>query len=112
MIKPLFISETPPGNDPLIVRPGVPVLLALQYTPELMVATALALWFQPALTASVRKLAFVWPLEIVKEKVFDLPLKLVMAIAAGLAPTPARVRTAASFKEIVAVEDKPNSVLI
>jgi hypothetical protein len=67
---------------------------------------------QPALTASVRRLALVWPLEIVKENVFDLPLKSVMAMVAGLAPTPAKVRTAASFKDIVAVEDKPNSVLI
>jgi hypothetical protein len=49
---------------------------------------------------------------IVNANWLDLPLKLVMAIAAGLAPTPARVRTAESFKEIVAVEDKPNSVLI
>jgi hypothetical protein len=76
------------------------------------VAITLEVPGQPALTASVRKLAFVWPLEIVKENVFDLPLKLVMAMAAGLAPTPAKVRTAASFKDIVAVEDKPNSVLI
>jgi hypothetical protein len=109
---PLLISETPPGNDPLTVSAGVPVLVEEIVTPPLIVATTLAVPGHPALTARVLRLASVWLLEIVKAYSLDLPLRLVMAIVAGLAPTPARVRTAASFKEIVAVEDKPNSVLI
>jgi hypothetical protein len=112
MMLPPLISETPLGKEPSTVKPGVPVLLALIKTPELIVAATLDVPGQPALTASERKLALVWLLEIVKANSFDLPLKSVIAIVAGLAPTPARVRTAASFKEIVAVEDKPNSVLI
>lgn len=94
------------------MSPGVPVLLALQYIPALIVATTLAVPGQPAASASVLRLAFVWLDEIVNANSFDLPLKLVMAIVAGLAPTPAKVRTAASFREMVAVEDKLNSVLI
>jgi hypothetical protein len=61
------MRSTPPGNDPLMVSPGVPVLLALRYTPELIVATTLLVWFHPALIAKVRRFALVWLLAIVKE---------------------------------------------
>jgi hypothetical protein len=67
---------------------------------------------QPAETAKDRRFAFVWFDEIANVNVFDLPLKFVIAIVAGLAPTPANVRTAESFNEIVAVDVSPNSVLI
>jgi hypothetical protein len=40
-ITPPFISDTPPGKDPLTVRAGVPVELDDMYTPELIVATSL-----------------------------------------------------------------------
>jgi hypothetical protein len=66
MMKPLLTSSTPPGNEPLTVKPGVPVPLLLRYTPPLIVAKTLLDWFQPAFTASVRKLALVWLLLIVK----------------------------------------------
>jgi hypothetical protein len=39
----------------------------------LIVATTLLDWFQPALTASVRKLALVWLLLIVNENSLALP---------------------------------------
>jgi hypothetical protein len=94
------------------VSAGVPVLVEETNIPPLIVATTLAVPGHPAFTARVRKLALVVLLEIVNANELDLPLKSVIEIVAGLAPTPAKVRTAASFKEIVAVEDKPNSVLI
>jgi hypothetical protein len=40
-IMPPFISDTPPGKDPLTVRAGVPVESDDMYTPELIVATSL-----------------------------------------------------------------------
>lgn len=73
MINPLFISSTPPGNEPSITRPVVPVLLELTITPELMVATTFVDWFHPAATASDLKLALVVLLEIVNANWLALP---------------------------------------
>jgi hypothetical protein len=56
---PLLMSETPLGNEPLIVRAGVelPGTEPLINTPALMVARTGIVPFQPALMARVRRFA-------------------------------------------------------
>jgi hypothetical protein len=72
-INPLLINSTPLGNEPLMVNPGVPVLLLPQYIPEPIVATTLTVPSQPALIARVRRLGLVWLLLIASENWLALP---------------------------------------
>jgi hypothetical protein len=65
---PLFVSVTPPGNEPLTVNAGVPVLVEEMTTPLEIVAMTNDDSFQPALTASVRRFALFWLLLIVNKK--------------------------------------------
>jgi hypothetical protein len=75
MILPLFMSVTPAGKEPLMVRAAVELAATepLIDTPALMVAWTAAEPPQPAAKAKVRRLASVWFVVIVKENVLDLP---------------------------------------
>jgi hypothetical protein len=64
--------------------------------------------FQPLAKAHVRKLRLVWLLEIVAVNAFDLPQKFVGIVICPLA-TPARLRTAVSFRLICVVPLPPFS---
>jgi hypothetical protein len=77
IIKPSLIIETPPGNEPSTVKPGVPVLLEDMYIPEPMVATKADEPFHPAAVANVPKFPFVVSEEIVKANCCaSLPIKV------------------------------------
>jgi hypothetical protein len=104
---PLLTSVTPPAHAPFIVSASVPTAVEDITTPVPIVATTGIVWFHPAATASVRKFAFVWFAEIVNAKEFVLPCRLFIPIT-PLA-TPARVRTAVSFRLISAVAVSPSS---
>jgi hypothetical protein len=56
VIFPELFKVTPPGQDPLMVKPGVPVLVAYAYTPLLIFATTALVPPQPAATTKLRKL--------------------------------------------------------
>jgi hypothetical protein len=53
-IVPLFVTVTPPGNDPWIVIAAVPVVLDEIITPLLIFTTNAEEPFQPAVTAPAR----------------------------------------------------------
>jgi hypothetical protein len=73
IINPVLFSCTPLGNEPLIVNPGVPVLLEDTTIPLPIVATTLLVAFHPAFTANVLKLPFVVLVEMVKANSLALP---------------------------------------
>jgi hypothetical protein len=57
IIYPLLISVTPLGQEPLIVKPAVPVLSDQTYTPAPTVALTGIVPSHPAANANVLKLA-------------------------------------------------------
>jgi hypothetical protein len=68
---PLLIKVTPFGKAPSMVKPGVPVDVALTITPALIVACTALVPAHPAAIAAFRKLTSL-P-DNVKANVFDLP---------------------------------------
>ena len=108
-IVPLLTNSIPLGQEPLIVKPGVPTVSEVITTPPLIVATTFILWFHPAFTASVRRFALVCEDVIENANVLLFPYPSDMEIA-PLA-TPKRPRTAALPMLMEAVPALPNSTL-
>jgi hypothetical protein len=106
-IRPALIKVTPPGNDPEIVKAGVPVDVDEIVLPDGIVAVREDDPFHPAKVAADAKFTLDAVVRL-NAKAFDLPQKLVGIVIAPEA-TPAKFLTAVSLRDIVDVPDPPFS---